>query len=149
MAFGTSIKSGKVLFLLGNSATPIVYTAPCALTEKSLRLQKATTETEMVDCADPDLPGWLEHDVTSRRLSISGGGVLVVEAVPAWLDAFDADGPVAGRVEIHTGSSAIFAYTGLIHVTTLEFVGNSQDGRAQVRIEAESHGVMVRTSPAG
>lgn len=150
MALATTVKSGRLRVLLGNSANPIVYTAPCALTEKSWTLAKEVTESQVFDCDDPDAGAWVEGDILSRQIRINGGGLLATESLPTWLDAWHSDAPVPARLEIQTGTGAFTHYTGLIHVTNIELVGNRADGRAQIRIEAASHGAMVRgTTPAG
>lgn len=141
MAKATSITGTKVLVLLGNDADPVVYAAPCAFTEKSITFAKNGNQTEVPECDDPDVIGWMETDLLSRELRISGGGLLVAQSLPTWLAAWDSDEPVPARVEIHFASDNIISRQGLLHVMQLELVGNRGE-RAQIRVEAQSHGPM-------
>lgn len=144
MALATTIKSGRLRVLLGNSDTPIVYTAPCAFTDKSWSFAKEVTESQVFDCDNPDAAAWIEGDVLSRQIRINGGGLLATESLPTWLAAWQSNDPIPARLEIQTGASTYVTFTGLIHVTNVEMVGNRTDGRAQIRVEAVSHGEMAQ-----
>lgn len=147
MVEATRIRQNGVLIKLGNTANPIVYAAPCAFTERSARWEKTTAETDVPDCGDPGLPGWVAVDIISRLLRINGGGILATEAVPVWFDAWDADAAIPARVEVITGPSSTYSYTGLLHVTNLELIGNRSDGTANIRAEGVSTGPWIRANP--
>lgn len=150
MALATTVKPGSVRVLLGAAGDPIVYTAPCAFTEKAISFSKDVSDSQVFDCDDTDAAAWIEGDVISRQIRISGGGLLAVQSLQTWLDAYHSDAAVPARLEIQTGAGAgaVLSYTGLIHVTGIEIDANRTDGRAKLRVEAGSHGAMVRANPA-
>jgi len=54
MAKPKTIKSGMFRVLLGDGASPIVYSAPCGFTSKSMTITKELTDVNIPDCDDPD-----------------------------------------------------------------------------------------------
>ena len=148
MVDAVSVPQNGVLVKLGAGSGPVVYTAPCAFTDRSITWSKSTAETDIPDCGDPGLPGWVAVDVISRMLRISGGGILSAENWPVWNTAFEADTPSPARVELILTGSVTYAYEGNLHITSLEPVANRSDGRAQIRVEAVSTGRWTRVLPA-
>lgn len=145
MAEATTLPGHKIVVLLGNDATPIVFTAPCAFEQKSVEWQKTVNRADVPDCSAPGAAGWSVGDAIGRMLRISGGGVLATESVDTWLDAWHEDGPVPARVEIIKSSQDTDTYEGLLHVTSVSVEGNRGE-RAQLRVEAESHGPFLKSA---
>ena len=75
---------GKFIVLLGDGATPEVFTAPCGFTDRSLELKANTSTTQVPDCDNPDAPAWEDKDVQTLSASITGQGVMALEALPIW-----------------------------------------------------------------
>jgi hypothetical protein len=148
MAQPTTVRGGKIRVLLGNSATPIVYSAPCGFTQKTITLTKALEEVQLPDCADPDKVDWLGRDATSLSMGISGEGVLALESTETWLDAWESVESVPAKVEWEFPSKTI-TWTGRMHVETLE-VGAPNGRRATQNVSMQSDGEMVRVvTPPG
>jgi len=142
LAQATTIKGGKVKVLLGDGADPMVYTAPCGFTSKSITLSKGLEEVRVPDCTDPDKVDWMGRDATSLSMSVSGEGVLASESVEAWLDAFDDVDSVPVRVEWEFPAKTI-TWTGNMHVESLETSApNGQ--RATLNVSMQSDGEMTR-----
>lgn len=142
MAKATTIKGGKVRVLIGNDATPIVYTAPCGFTSRSISLAKGLEEVNIPDCEDPDKIDWVGRDATSLSMGVSGEGVLAAESVETWLDAFDSLDAVPVKVEWEFPAKTI-TWTGSMHIETLESEApNAQ--RATLTVSMQSDGEMVR-----
>lgn len=76
MAQARTIRFGEGAILLGDGATTEVFTAICGFTELTLSMQINTEDTEVPDCDDPDAMVWVETDVRSQQLQLSGQGVL-------------------------------------------------------------------------
>ncbi|XKM40327.1 phage tail tube protein [Rhizobium ruizarguesonis] len=76
MAQPSTARFGKFRIMLGNSADPIVYAAPCGFTSKSLTLTKDLTDVTLPDCDDPDAVAWVGRDASTLSASVSGEGVL-------------------------------------------------------------------------
>jgi hypothetical protein len=142
MAKATTIKGGKFRVLLGNDASPIVYTAPCGFTQRSITLNKALEEVNIPDCDDPDKIDWLGRDATSLSMSISGEGVLASESVETWLDAFESIESVPVKVEWEFPAKTI-TWTGAMHLESVE-AGAANAGRATLNVSMQSDGEMVR-----
>lgn len=138
----TTIKGGKVRVMLGGTALPTVYTAPCGLSQRSVTLNKGLEEVDLPNCADPDAVSWTGRDATSVSMSISGEGVLSAESVDAYLDAFDRSDSVPVRVEWEFPAKTI-VWTGKMHIESLE-VGATNKQRASITISMQSDGEMVR-----
>lgn len=143
MAQPVTARFGKFRVLLGNTATPIVYAAPCGFTSKSLTLGKSLSEVSLPDCDDPDAPIVLGRDVESITSSISGEGVLAASSVITWLDAYESTDSVPVKVEIEFTGGTV-TWTGLMHIESLE-IGAEQGGRVTLNVSMQSDGALVRT----
>lgn len=144
MAQATTIKGGKVRVLIGDGETPVVYAAPCGFTSKSITLTKGLEEVNIPDCDDPDKIDWVGRDATSLSMSISGEGVLAVESVDTWLEAWESVDSVPVKVEWEFPAKTV-TWTGLMHVETLETTApNGQ--RVTNTVSMQSDGEMVRVS---
>ena len=85
MAQAKTIKFAEQLLMLGNGATPTeVFTAPCGFTSLNLTVNIETSSTNVPDCANPDLPAWLESDEVSKQMTIGGNGVMDRDAIKIW-----------------------------------------------------------------
>ena len=142
MAKATTMKAGQLRVLLGNDATPIVYTAPCGFTERSMTLTKALEEVNIPDCDDPDKVDWVGRDATSLSMAISGEGVMAEQSAETWLDAWEDPNSVPAKVEWQFPSKLI-TWTGRMHVETVEASG-SNGQRVRKSISMQSDGEMVR-----
>lgn len=144
MADPTTIKGGKVKVLLGNGATPIVYTAPCGFNQRTVTLNKGLEETNLPDCDDPDAVNWVGRDAVSLSMSIGGEGVLAEESVDAWLEAFDDVESVPAKVEWVFPTKTI-TWTGRMHVESFE-VGAQNGRRVTGNVSMQSDGKMTRVT---
>lgn len=143
MAAPITAKFGKFRVLLGDDASPIVYTAPCGFTSKSLTLGKSLSEVSLPDCEDPDAPIVVARDVESITASISGEGVLAASSVITWLEAYETTDSVPVKIEIEF-STGVVTWTGLFHLESLE-LGAEQGGRVTLNVSMQSDGELVRT----
>ncbi|KAA9369562.1 phage tail tube protein [Ochrobactrum quorumnocens] len=148
MAQPGTIKGGKIRVLLGDDANPIVYTAPCGFTSKTISLNKGLEEVPLPDCDNPDQVDWLGRDAVSLSMGINGEGVLATESIEKWLDAWESIDSVPAKVEWEFPAKTI-AWTGFMHVETLE-VGAENGRRATQTVSMQSDGEMTRVvTPAG
>lgn len=143
MAQPSTARFGKFRIMLGNSADPIVYTAPCGFTSKSLTLTKDLTDVTLPDCDDPDAVAWVGRDASTLSASVSGEGVLASESVETWLDAWENVESVPVKIEIEFPAKTI-TWTGLMHVSSLN-PSTEQGGRVTMSVEMQSDGELVRT----
>lgn len=143
MAPPRTIKGGKVrllLDILGNGT----YEAPCGLNSRSVTFNKGFETIQISDCDSPDDLPWDANDATSRSISISGEGVLSVEAKDTWIAAWESTDAVAGKLEIEWPSETD-TWTGNFQIGPLE-VGATNGRRVTLTVSAVSDGEMVRTT---
>ncbi|UXS49275.1 phage tail protein [Agrobacterium tumefaciens] len=144
MAQATTIKGGKIRVLLGNDADPIVYSAPCGFTQRSITLNKGLEEVNIPDCNDPDKVDWVGRDATSLSMAISGEGVLASESVDTWLEGFESIESIPVKVEWEFPAKTI-TWTGRMHIESME-VGANNGQRATNNVSLQSDGEMVRVT---
>jgi hypothetical protein len=138
MAQPTTAKFGKFRVMLGDSASPIVYTSPCGFTSKSLTLTKDLTDVNLPDCADPDAVAWVGRDAASLSAAVSGEGVMAAESVEDWLDAWESSDSVPVKIEVEFPAKTI-TWTGRMHIATFT-AGAEQGGRVTANVEMQSDG---------
>lgn len=143
MAQPITARFGKFRILLGNSADPIVYAAPCGFTSKSLTLTRNLSEVSIPDCDEPDAPITIGRDVESISSSVSGEGVLAASSVITWLEAYESSESVPVKIEVEF-STGIVTWTGLMQIESLE-LGAEQGGRVTLNVSMQSDGELVRT----
>lgn len=143
MAKPVTVKGTKVRLLQGDGADPEVFTKFCGLTAKSINFQTNTNEQFVPDCTDPDAPAWRELTKSGRFVSISGSGLLDMDALAAYQAAYDSEDAANYRFEI-----AVPALDNGGHwlapmmLTNFQVTGN--DGElATVEIALESSGEVV------
>jgi len=88
MAQPTVIVGTKLLILVGDGATPEVFSQPCGLTTRNFDLAASTNSTLIPDCDDPEAPAWEAKDVNALSATISGSGVMAIAAFPTWKNWF-------------------------------------------------------------
>jgi len=132
--------------MLGNDASPQVFSAPCGLSQRSITLSKGLNEVQIPDCDNPDEVTWTGRDASSLSIAISGEGVLASESIETWVEAWEDVESVDVRVEVEFPVTT-YIWTGKMHVETLE-IGANNGERATISISMQSDGEMVRTSEA-
>lgn len=142
MAQATVIKGGSVAVMLGDSASPMVYSTPCGFTNRSVSFNKGLEDVSIPDCEYPDKVDWLGSDATSLSMSVSGEGVLASESVATWFEAWHDVNSVPVKVVI-TFPAKVLTWTGRMQVESIE-VG-AQNGRTvTANISMRSDGAMVK-----
>ncbi|WP_275790557.1 phage tail tube protein [Pararhizobium gei] len=142
MAEPTTTKGGKIKILLGNDATPIVYGAPCGLTQRSMTISKGLEEFQLPDCDDPDAISWLGRDATSLSMSVEGETLLAEESVETWVDAAEAEDSIPAKV-IWEFPAKTLTWTGNMHVENFNATGIN-NRRATATVSMQSDGKMTR-----
>lgn len=146
MAQATTIRGGKIRVLIGvkPASGPIVYTAPCGFTQRSISIDKSLEEQAIPDCDDPDKVDWIGRDASSLSMSVSGEGVLAAESVDIWLDAVESVDSVPVKIEWEFPAKTI-TWTGNMHVEKFEGAGDNGK-RATASTSMQSDGPMVRVT---
>ena len=144
MARPTTYSGSLVAIYLESATTPGTYVKPCGLTQHTATFTKNMNEVDVPDCDDPDLPAWIEREVSSLDFSASGSGVLAAESVETWWDAYNTTEPINARIYIGKPDNITTGHhwQGQVHVSQFE-VGGNRGERANVTINIVSHGEMV------
>lgn len=143
MAQATTIRGGRVRILLGFGSAPIVYTAPCGFTSRSITFTKGLEEVNVPDCDDPDKIDWIGRDATSLSISVSGEGVLAYESTETWDEAWQSLDSVPAKIEIEWPAKTI-TWTGKLHIESME-LGATNGTRATLNVSMQSDGAFVRS----
>jgi len=142
MAEPVTIKGGKIRVLLGDGASPEVFSAPCGFTSRSITLSKALNDFQLPDCDDPDAISWLGRDASSLSMTVGGEGVLASESVETWLDAWEDTDSISVKIEWEFPSKTI-TWTGAMHLESFEVAGENSI-RATANVSMQSDGEMTR-----
>ena len=136
----TIVKGTYVTIMMGNGASPEVFSPICGLTAKGLTAQTNTTDDFVRDCADPeDIPSRYVT-ATGQQWDLSGSGLLNLDNLE---DILDAQGVVRNYryvIGAPTGSTSYNGYfAGAGMMTNLQF-GGPEEGKASVDITIASDG---------
>jgi TP901-1 family phage major tail protein len=147
MAQATTLPFSAFKVML-ETATPNTFAAPCGLTERSVTFSKETNDTTSIDCEDEDKPAYVDRDVVSLSVTISGEGVMARESLPLWWSAFETTDPVNVRIEVSgTAAQGGGYWSGAFHLTSFE-PGATRGERATVSVELQSSGAVTWTDAA-
>ena len=148
MAQATTVPFSGVSVKLESPTTVNTFVAPCGLTERSISFSKETNDTTTPDCDDEDAAAWVERDVVSKSVSISGKGVMARQSLARWRAAYEADAPTKARVEVAGNAAAGGGYyQGLFHLTKFD-IGATRGERCTVDVEFSSSGAVPFTPAA-
>lgn len=98
MAQAVTYRFGKAFILLGDGASPEVFTAPCGFESLTMTLNIESNNVNIPDCDDPDLAAWLATDIVSQQMVLSGSGVVDKAALVTWQTWWFDDGNVEKNV---------------------------------------------------
>lgn len=143
MAQPTVASFGKFIVQLGDGASPEVFSAPCGFTERSLELKADTNATQVPDCDNPDAPAWEDKDVRTLSASITGQGVMALEALPTWRTWFFSALPKNVRVRLNapTGKNPGY-YQGAAILTSLKHDSNIGE-KCKLSVSIENTGAWT------
>lgn len=121
MAQPTVIVGTKLLILVGDGATPEVFSQPCGLITRVFNLSASTSSTLIPDCDDPEAPAWEAKDVNALSAQITGAGVLAVEAYAFWRNWFM--NAVSKNVQINFDAPGMGYYAGSFIMSKFQNTG--------------------------
>lgn len=146
MAQPFTLSFSNFRLLIENTAGSGVYTAPCALTSRSLTLNKEMVDTVVPDCDDPDASVWVDRSASQKSAQIQGEGVLAMADVDEWRSFFDADAGKNCRIQLNaSGANNGGYYQGVFHLTSFQ-PGAERNGKTTVNITLTSSGPLTWTA---
>lgn len=147
MALPDIIRGSYFSLMLGDGASPEVFTAICGITTRTFRHQTNTTDQYTRDCAIPEDVPQRNLITTGELWSLSGSGSLNRAAL-ADLQAAD-DGGTHNFRFIFTEPATDTIYQGYYggpgKITSLE-IGGSDEAFATISISIESDGAWAFTT---
>jgi len=145
MALPTTRRFGQMLVYIEDPAVPGTWIAPCGFNSKSISFTKELTDIVIPDCADPDAVAAVGREVRSTSWSISGSGVLALEALTDWRNFYNSIASWNVRVEIvSTAGQGGGVYEGKAHMASMELSAELGD-KVQLAVEIQSDGEVVFT----
>lgn len=136
-----------LIVYLGEGSDPVTFTAPCALAQQALELEKETVDENVPDCDDPSLPASRESVVETMGFRVTGEGLMAEQSVDIWDDAYESVDPVPVRVDVIKASGAIIRRESLAHVT-ISYNRPSDKGKVRMNVTVASDGPVTRTKVA-
>ncbi len=135
----------RLLVQLGDGATPTeVFTAPCALITKGLSFSAETSDSNVPDCDNPDLPSWVERNVRALSAEITGAGRLALSAQSPWRTWFMGGEAKNVRIKLDVPlADGGGHYAGKFRLTRLNFTGNESEGKIGVEVTMVSDGEVA------
>lgn len=119
MARPVTLAATKLLIQVGDGNSPEVFAEPCGLTTKGINFTKGTNDINVPDCADPEAPAWTERGVVSLSSTISGSGILAMEARATWWAWYASTVSRHCRVKLDNPTYGGY-FSGLFHLTRLD-----------------------------
>jgi len=142
MAKPTTARWSKLTFWLGDGASPEDFTsAVCGMTTKAFTISADTSDINVPDCDDPDLPSWVERVVRSLSAGFNGSGVMADEVMPTyrtWMLSGEAKNAYV-VLDIQTAGY----FSGSFVITQFELGGNESDGKITFSAQIQSDGPVV------
>lgn len=139
----------KLLIMVGDAATPEVFTAFCTVNAaRSVTGDAATNDFNIPDCEDPDAMGWLAREKVSLSYSAQGAGILNTPDVQEFADWL-AD-PLSRNCQIIVDVPAAdggVIFAGPFHLTHFEITGN-RGAKMEATINLISDGEITVTAAA-
>lgn len=142
MAQAQTVRFSGLRVLLGDGASPEVFSAPCGLIERSFNRSKEMGESNVPDCADEEGASFIERDITSKSASVNGSGMLDISALDTWEEFWNSDSSRNVRVEIWRNEVKKGHWAGAFHLESFE-VGATKGERANVTVSLQSDGAFL------
>lgn len=145
MAAPTTLSYKAFKVLLGNGATPEVFTAPCAMTSRSWAGSADSVDTTTPDCDDEDLVVWTESEVSSLSAQIQGSGVLAMADVATWRTWFFSGAAKNVRVVLDVAGAQGGGYIEGGYILTGFEISGERKNKTQISVTMKSTGKPVWT----
>lgn len=147
MAKPVTNRWSRLTFWLGDGGSPESFTsAVCGMTTKSFTISADTSDINVPDCDDPDLPSWVERVVRSLSAGWNGSGVMdeaTFAKYRAWMFSGEAKN---GYVVLDITDAGYFS--GRFVLTNIEVNGSESDGKIAFTSQVQSDGEITWTAGA-
>ena len=144
MAQPKTLSFGSFVTAVGDGGTPENFVTPCGFTQKSLEIKSETGDEVIPDCDNPDAPAWTSRDTKSLSVTVTGQGIMSMNALPLWqawaLSGTKKDLRVGPSTTALANNGGYFAGVGLL---TSFKVDATLGERCKVSVNIESDGQWI------
>jgi predicted secreted protein len=146
MALPSVLNGEKILILVGDGASPEVFSHPCLINaERGITFGSSTNQEVVPDCDDPSAPAWVSTEVDGLNATITGGGVHDVASTEEYFDWYTSG--EAKTVKVKQDRAGGSTFTGSFKLTEYAFTGNRKN-KATGSITLVSDGPVTRADNA-
>lgn len=144
MTKATTASWTKLSFWLGDGASPQGFTsAVCGMTTKSFSISADTSNVNVPDCTDPDLPSWVERVVRSLSAGWNGSGIMAEQNFETYRDWMLSGEARDALVVLDISNAKKGYFSGRFVLTQFELTGNDGDGKITFASQVQSDGEIV------
>ena len=136
----TVLAGTKLLILVGDGASPEVFSQPCGLTTRGMSFTASTNSTLIPDCDNPEAPAWEAKDVNALSAQATGNGVMAVESFNTWNDWFQS--ALSRNCRITLDDPSLGYWQGAFILSALKY-GGQRGQKVTVDITMENTGAVV------
>jgi hypothetical protein len=143
MAKPTTLRWSKLSIWPGDGGSPEAFASKvCGLNAKGFSISGETSDSNVPDCDDPDLPSWTERTIRALSSGVTGAGLMAEETFDFWKDWMLSG--EAKNVRIILDGVALDGYfAGAYVLTAFELTGNEGDGKIGVSVTMASDGPVT------
>lgn len=143
MTIATTRRWTKMTIWPGDGASPEDFTSQvCGLTSKTFGINAEVSESQAMDCDDPDLPSWVERTVRSLSSEVSGSGTMAEETMAFWRDWMLSAEPKNVRIVLDLAGTDGY-FEGRYVLTQFALPANQDDGKIGIGITLQSDGQVT------
>jgi len=139
---------GEFVLLLGDGQPSETFAAPCGFTSRGFNQTANTQSTTVPDCADEDAPAYADRGVDELSASISGSGVMALEALQTWREYFASGQPKNVRVVVNKPVADGGGHWQGLFVCTQFNLSAEKGQKVQAEITLENAGAYAWTDAA-
>jgi len=148
MAKPTTTSWTKLSIWPGDGASPEDFTQKvCGMTSKGFTLSSEVSESNVPDCDDPDLPGWVERVTRSNSAELTGAGLMAEENFDFYREWKMSGEARNTRIVLDLKTNKGY-FEGPFLLTSLELTGNQDDGKIQMSLTFQSASEVTWTTGA-
>ena len=134
----------SLVVMIGNGATPEVFTAPCFINgNRSINKKANVSQTNLPNCTDPTQPMSTVRNTMSTDYSISGAGVASVADSLQWLQKVGKK----ANINVFLGSAAGAPFvSGSFVIEEFELTGAKKGELVEATIKLSQAGVVTEAA---
>jgi len=140
------VNGEKLLIMIGDGASPEVFSHPCLInTDRGISFSSSLTQELIPDCDSPEDPAWQSAEKDGLSANINGAGMLDVASIEEFYDWFTS--PDTKNVKVKVDKTGGSTWTGAFHLTEFSISG-TRKSKATASLTLVSDGEVTRADNA-